>query len=294
MGKSNRFLDSKLFHTIATVVAWVLTVGVIVFSILTFTQASENNFESTSHYMAFIFIFLGVIHVLGYLKDTKNGSVGSLLMAVISIGLGVLVMFAKYNVYIFSIAAGIYAASIIISRILKLLKKHTTHDIVLNIIVIVLSIVLAVGFFQKVDNDVMSNFVLVECIFISLCVLVEAVSISFAQLKVTTFMNVILRTFALEILLGLAALIVGASLILMHVEPTMSAFPDALWYCFAVVTTIGFGDFAAATATGRVVTVILGIYGIIVVAVLTSIIVNYYNETYGKRDAREVRKINDR
>ena len=291
MAKSNRFLDSKLFHTLATVIAWVLTVGVIVFSILTFTQASENNFESASHYMAFIFIFLGAIHVLGYLKDTKNESVGSLLMAVISIGLGVLVMFAKYNVYIFSKAAGVYAASIIISRIIKLFKKHTTRDVVLNIILIVLSIVLAVGFFQKVDNDLMSNFVLVECIFISLCVLVEAIAISFAQLKVTTFMNIILRTFALEILLGLAALIVGASLILMHVEPKISQFPDALWYCFAVVTTIGFGDFAAATPIGRVVTVILGIYGIIVVAVLTSIIVNYYNETYGKRDAREVRKI---
>ena len=95
-------------------------------------------------------------------------------------------------------------------------------------------------------------------------------------------------------MLGLVGLIVVASLILAHIEPSMTNFPDALWYCFAVVTTIGFGDFAAVTAIGRIVTVILGIYGIVVVAVLTSIIVNFYNETYGKRDAQEVRKLKDK
>lgn len=294
MAKSNRFLDSKLFQTLATIVAWILTIAVIVFSIFTFTQASKNNFEGASHYMAIIFILLGATHIFSFLKDRSSSPVRAVVMALISIGLGVLVLFAKYNVYIFSIAAGVYALTIIISRAFKLFKKHTTRDVVLNLIVIVLSVVLAVGFFQKVDNDLISNIVLVECLFISLCVFVEAVMISFANLKLTTFANVILRTFALEILLGLAVLIVGASLILMHVEPEMSQFPDALWYCFAVVTTIGFGDFAAVTPVGRVVTVVLGIYGIIVVAVLTSIIVNYYNETYGKKDAREVRKINNK
>ena len=53
---------------------------------------------------------------------------------------------------------------------------------------------------------------------------------------------------------------------------------DALWYCFAVVTTTGFGDLAAVTLIGRILTVILGFYGIVVVALITSVIVNFYNE----------------
>ena len=149
----------------------------------------------------------------------------------------------------------------------------------------------AIGFFQKVENDLLENIILLECLFISIVAFAEALVITLSNLKLNTFFSVILRTFALEILLGLIALIVGASLILMHIEPGMASFPDALWYCFAVVTTIGFGDFAAVTPAGRIITVILGIYGIVVVAVITSIIVNFYNETYGKRDAREVKRI---
>ena len=37
-------------------------------------------------------------------------------------------------------------------------------------------------------------------------------------------------------------------------------------------------DLAVTSAIGRIITVILGIYGIIVVALITSIIVNFYGE----------------
>ena len=37
------------------------------------------------------------------------------------------------------------------------------------------------------------------------------------------------------------------------------SFGDALWYSFAVVTTIGFGDVVATTLVGRIITVILGL-----------------------------------
>ena len=59
------------------------------------------------------------------------------------------------------------------------------------------------------------------------------------------------------------------------------------------MTTIGFGDFAATSLIGRILTVFLGIYGLIVVAVITSIIVNFYNETAGKKDSKELKEISD-
>ena len=84
----------------------------------------------------------------------------------------------------------------------------------------------------------------------------------------------------------------AASLILMMIgEPQITNFGDGLWYCFAVVTTIGFGDIAAQTLIGRIVTVVLGLYGLIVVALITSIIVNFYNETVGKKDSKEMSEI---
>ena len=45
------------------------------------------------------------------------------------------------------------------------------------------------------------------------------------------------------------------------------------------------------TLVGRILTVILGLYGIVVVAVITSIIVNFYNETAGKRDEKQIKEI---
>ena len=76
-------------------------------------------------------------------------------------------------------------------------------------------------------------------------------------------------------------------------EENIESFPEALWYCFAVVTTIGFGDFVAVTPIGRILTVILGLYGIVVVAVITSIVVNFYNETSGKKDQKELKEISE-
>jgi hypothetical protein len=61
-------------------------------------------------------------------------------------------------------------------------------------------------------------------------------------------------------------------------ESFKGEYTNALWYCFAVVTTIGFGDMTAVSTIGRVLSVILGVYGIVVVALITSIIVNFYGE----------------
>lgn len=47
----------------------------------------------------------------------------------------------------------------------------------------------------------------------------------------------------------------------------------------------------ATSLVGRILTVILGMYGIIIVAVITSIIVNFYNETAGKKDESTLKEI---
>ena len=294
MARKNRenILDASWFKVVLMIVGAALTTAVLVFSVLTFTKAKNNQLDEAPKFMVWVFIFLGLSRFVTYLKDRKATSLArALVLLCIDIGLGVLIIFAKYNTYIFSLSAGIFALSIILSRIFKLIEKHSVRDIVFNALVMVFAIALAIGFFQKVETDLIGSVILLECLFIAACTFIEASLLSFSQLKLDVFAKIIFRTYALEILFGLLALMAAFSLILRYEEPTMTYYPNALWYCFTVVTTIGFGDFYATTLIGRLVTVILGMYGIIVVAVITSIIVNFYNETSGKKDAKEMREI---
>ena len=290
--KRENILDASWFRVVLMVVGAILTTAVLVFSVFTFVKAKNNQLEEAPKYMVWVFIFLGLSRFVNYLKDRKATSlIRALVLLAVDVGLGVMILFSKYNTYIFSLSAGIFALSIILSRIFKLIEKHSVRDIVFSVLVIIFSIAIAIGFFQKVDRDVLGSVILLECLFIAVCTFIEASLLSLAQLKLDVFVKIIFKTFALEILFGLLALIATFSIILMYEEPTMAYYPDALWYCFTVVTTIGFGDFYATTLIGRLVTVVLGIYGIVVVAVITSIIVNFYNETSGKKDAKEIREI---
>ena len=300
--KRYEFLEASWFRVLLMIVGWVLTTGVLAFSVLAFTKAKAEirqdpfvGFNEAPKYMVWVFILLGLTRFISWLKDrTTMSLLRAFVLLVIDVGLGVLIVVGKYNPYIFSISAGIFAISIVVSRIFKLIENHSIRNVVFNGLIILIAVGMAIGFFQKVTNDLVDAVILMECLFIAVCAFIDALLLSMSQLKLDVFVKIIFRTYALEILFGLIALMVALSLVLTVEEPTMTYFPNALWYCFTVVTTIGFGDFYATTLIGRLVTVVLGIYGIIVVAVITSIIVNFYNETSGKKDAKEFREIGEK
>lgn len=100
--------------------------------------------------------------------------------------------------------------------------------------------------------------------------------------RVKLFVSILIKTHTIDVLICLLSFIVAFSFMFPMVEENIKSFWDAMWYCFTVITTIGFGDFYATSVIGRILTVILGIYGIAVVAVFTSVIVNYYNEVSAK------------
>jgi hypothetical protein len=120
--------------------------------------------------------------------------------------------------------------------------------------------------------------------------LFHIIKISFSQIKLGVLLKILRKTFAFEIIAGLMLLIVAFSFVFRTVEDSIHSYSDALWYSFSIVTTIGFGDFTATTDVGRVLSVILGIYGIIVVALITSIIVNFYNEVRDEKKEKAPKK----
>lgn len=91
-------------------------------------------------------------------------------------------------------------------------------------------------------------------------------------------MDVVRDTYGVELAAGMVALIILSSMIMSHIEPNMHEFGDAVWYCFGLVTTINVGDVVAETTIGRLLSVLLGIYGIFMVGLVTATLVNIYKE----------------
>ena len=109
-------------------------------------------------------------------------------------------------------------------------------------------------------------------------------SLKFSKVKV--FFDILVQTHTFDVIVCLLSMMITFSFLFPLYEDTITSFWDAMWYCFTVITTIGFGDFAATSVVGRILTVLLGIYGIVVVAILTSVIVNYYG-VISKKEKKE-------
>lgn len=72
--------------------------------------------------------------------------------------------------------------------------------------------------------------------------------------------------------------ILACSGLFVAIEPQMHTYGDALWYCFSLITTIGFGDITAQTMLGRTLSILMGLFGILVIGVFVGVVVAYYNE----------------
>ena len=81
--------------------------------------------------------------------------------------------------------------------------------------------------------------------------------------------SILVRTHADKILLTYLVFVVIAALIIQIVEPGINRFVDALWYCYAVISTAGFGDIVVTTFSAKVVSVLLTAYSIVVIALVT-------------------------
>ena len=291
---SEPLTEKPLFRMFLTVASTILAVAVVTFSTLIIVNVNNGNFDAAPGLLLTVFILLGLMHVVMYLRvRTKVYLIKCIVLLIVNATLGIIALFAKDNPVLFSITAGLYCGTIVLSRIFSVINNHTLRNIVINVLIILVALGMGIGLMStpsKTLEDV-QTVILVECIFIAIVSFIEAMSIALAQLKVKVLVKIVLSTFSLEVLFGLLVMIVAFSFVFIAVEPNITNFPDALWYSFAVVTTIGFGDLVAVTPIGRILTVMLGLYGLVVVAVITSIIVNFYNETMGKHDAKELRDI---
>jgi voltage-gated potassium channel len=97
--------------------------------------------------------------------------------------------------------------------------------------------------------------------------------------KLRILRMVLHKTKADRLVLGFVVFLLVVSGILWAVEPGMTTYREALWYCYAIISTSGFGDFVAVTFVGRVCSILVTIYAIFVIGIVTGVVVSYFQQT---------------
>jgi len=65
---------------------------------------------------------------------------------------------------------------------------------------------------------------------------------------------------------------------------------DALWWCVATVTTVGYGDIVPISNIGRIVALFYMFFGISMLAILMSVITNTFYKRRFEKEEREKRE----
>ena len=218
------------------------------------------------------------------LRDT----IRIIIVSVFYLVAAVLAFVGLSNYILFYVANALIALAEAINQFFLIEKEKTKRGAITNILIGVTLVALCIGIFFNITEENKLNISFVTVILLSLNVLRKILFPSLKFEKIRLLVDILVKTHTIDVFIGLIAFIIVFSFIFPLVEEGITNFWDAMWYCFAVVTTIGFGDITAVTMVGRVLTVILGFYGIVVVAIMTSVIVNFYNELSKKEKARDV------
>ena len=90
--------------------------------------------------------------------------------------------------------------------------------------------------------------------------------------------NILVRTKTDKILLVYLAFVLICALLIVMVDPAITSYSDALWYCYAVISTAGFGDIVATTVISKLLSLLVTVYSVIVIAIVTGVVVNFYTQ----------------
>lgn len=271
---------SKKINPIVELILAAIFVVVGIFAVI--------KIEAIIDYIFWILISFFVIKVLLTVirqSINKTSKVFIIVQAVLSAAAIIYIILFRDNIELLSYVIVASAVIDIVTNIVKTFEFRKKQDVdaffgmdnVINILFIIL-------IFANRNSPTIATGV----IFGSL-VMYEGVSTIVSNslvrsiVSMSDFGKAINKVRGLDIFFGLIIVIMIASFMLPYLEPGINTIGDAWWYCFALITTIGFGDFTAVTLVGRIISVIIGFYGIIIVSLLTSSIVVYITDSNKKK-----------
>ena len=96
--------------------------------------------------------------------------------------------------------------------------------------------------------------------------------------KLKTMIIVIRQTGADTLIGAYLVFLMLCALLIWIAESEITTYRDALWYCFTVASTVGFGDIVVHMPISRILSVVLSLYSAVMLAIIASVFVSYFNQ----------------
>ena len=285
--KKNAFYFIGLISGFLAIITCLVTLGL-----------SVTDTYISIYVLAGSLVLLGINRIGFHLSNFKKNMLINIGRTVFIFILAVLVCLTYYSIYFLISSMFCYSLTIILHCILEMRKDRSIQSIIFHCLAITFVFLFSFVFFfpaiyQKHASSVSNSNFIILC-YASMIIVASLRNVLFPYhktLKFDVLRRIIKKSLVKEILLALMIIIILCSVYFTIVEENLTSYVDALWYSFSVITTIGFGDISVTTTLGRILSVILGISGIVVVALFTSFIVNFYNEMNKKREERTLQKL---
>ena len=287
MKKSNDF--AKKMDNMFIIINTVLSIASMVLALILIGYIMAKNVPGTARYLAITIMMHILFQILIFIvqKDIKDRVRVSIIAGLYLIAM-ILAFLSGSNWIMYYVVTFIVIFIMALNQFLLVTREKTKKGMITNILFGISLIALDVAILVTIDEAHALNVTLVAGIALLFNSLKRLLFPSIRLEKIKLLLDILIKTHTFDVLICLLTFMIAFSFMFPMVEEHITNFWDAMWYCFAVVTTIGFGDFYATSLAGRILTIVLGIYGIVVVAILTSVVVNFYNEVSSKTKSRDI------
>ncbi len=282
-------------ETIFTILSYVLAIAAMAIVCSLLGKMVSGDLTSSSIFLGIAFLCeAGYNGILFFKYNKKRDMIRISIVAILFIITAVLAFISNTGNYLFFIIASfVFLITLSLNRFLMITKSKDAKWNITNGLLSLLFLAMAIICITDLSNVYVSAtiIVLVDSIMMLFMSFEKVILPTLRFEKIKVLFNILNVTHTLDVLICLLGLMIAFSFVFPMTEEGIPTFWDGLWYSFAVITTIGFGDYAATSALGRVLTVILGLYGIVIVAIITSVIVNFYNSVSDKKTEKKVDEI---
>ena len=95
--------------------------------------------------------------------------------------------------------------------------------------------------------------------------------------KLRLLKGVLRKTHTYKIVIAFLVVFFLIALIIWLNDPAIHTYRQSVYYCFMIASSVGNGDVIVSTTLARILTMVLSIYSLFAIAIVTGVVVSYYN-----------------